>query len=886
MPVSCAAFGCKSRYTLQAREKGITFHRFPRSNPVLLEKWRIAMKRATSTGELWMPSRYQRLCSLHFKESCFDTTGQTKRLRGDVIPSIFNFPEHMQFKTEVSNNPPQETSEATTVNDPVMPVVEITEPPMEWAEPAEKDNVSSQVQLQDHLYFIPDVETLKRKLQASEDSRAQKEKELRNAKDREKRLRQTCPSIYQELGKKNLLTPQLHQRLLPYGDIPLELFKKLESEYSAQQRMFALTLHLYDAQAYKYLRNEVKLPLPGSRKMRQWLKSDCVKPGINTLVLEALLNKRQEHPQLYTRVCLVIDTIPIKKHITFDSHQNELIGFVNLGNGADVSSSREVANEALVMMLVGTAGDWKAPITYFLTRELTSGAQKQLLLHVLHELCDNGFEIVAVAMERQLRNEEMCTLLGCKIEDPRLLQTYFCLPDSENKHFILFDVTTERHLISDMLEVSGTIQGPDGGIMRQYVDDLMSLHKTAVIQAAGRCHLTEVFNQMMKAELMVNTLNNSVANFLSILQELKCDKFVDATATISFIQIMDRLFDILSSKCQRVTGDKGPVNHTNLQQKLSILQETKEYLLTLTNCDNTFLYQSPSGHAILGLLVNITSLISLLPSLLLTQDYVTTHSFSTDHLKVFYNGFRKAGVLDKEPTCDDIICSVRHLLSKCCLLNTYLYYQPSENVITFDNINEEQIPCNFRQHLPLVLQENGVMLPDHVYSSHVLNLMLLNSEMYITGWVIRKAFGVISCNKCRWALVTGDGPQDYRNAYHLLKLKNGRAFVPSLGAITTVLTAEKELYRMLKNDHFKQSSLPLLLEHRVLSILGSKDIFDLKEHISLTECGINNHYFQILRFLTSIYCSLRHAYIIRLSENRQYRHQVKQILTKNIEYFL
>ncbi|KAM4676070.1 DNA transposase THAP9 [Discoglossus pictus] len=877
MPVSCAASGCKSRYTLQAREKGITFHRFPRSNPVLLEKWRMAMKR----GELWMPSRYQRLCSLHFQEGCFDTTGQTKRLRGDVIPSIFHVSNNLQ--SEVSEEPPQVTPELAATSDPVIPEpAENPEPAVEMLKVKKDECFTSPVQLQDHLYFIPDVETLKRKLLASEDSRAQKEKELRNAKDREKRLRQTCPSIYQELSKKNLMTPELTQRLQPYGDIPLELFKKLESEYSAQQRMFALTLQLYDASAYRYLRNEMQLPLPGARKLRQWLKTDCDKPGINTLVLEALLYKMQEQPLLYTRACLALDTISLQQQIHFDSQQNELIGFVNLGKDADSSGSQQMASEVLVMTLVGTAGHWKAPIAYFFVNDLTADAQKQLVMHVLYELCDHGFEIVAITMERSQRNKDMCSLLGCKFSDPQQLQTHFCLPDSENKHYVLFDVVNEQRIISELLEECGTIHSPDGNIMWQYINDLMNLHKTTAIQMPRNQTFAsrDVFSHLMRAPLMVNPLSNTAAKCLTMLQELNCERFSGSTATISFIQIMDQLIDILTSKSRRANCHKGAVNVLNLQQKLSVLQETKEYLLALTVCDNSPLYQSPRGSAILGLLVNITSLVSLLPNLLLAQDHVTTHIFGPDHLNQVLNGIRKAGKLIKKPTAADVQDSISRQLSQCGLLNTDLPSHPLETNIHFLTTEEDCAPCIFKQQLQPVFQELSIALPDHFYSSPLLGQTFHNSEMYMAGWVVRKAYEHLSCNKCRWALVMEDMPQDFRNAYHLLQIKTGGTFLPSEGVVKTVLTAEKELYHMITNDTYKHNSFPLKLEHCVLSRLGTKDIFNLKDHITSTECGIDNHHFQLLRLVTSLYYGLRQAYVTRLTKRRQYQEYVKQILTK------
>ncbi|XP_075064754.1 DNA transposase THAP9 isoform X2 [Mixophyes fleayi] len=867
MPVSCAASGCKSRYTLEAREKGITFHRFPRSNPVLLDKWCRAMKRATVTGELWTPSRYQRLCSLHFQQSCFDTTGQTKRLRDDVIPSIFNFPEEIQ--NEVPESKVFDVTPPCSNDIPIVLEAQNGEPDEGMTAVNIDTSLHCQVQLQDHPYVIPDIETLKKKLQASEDSRAQKEKELRNAKDREKRLRQTFLSIYQELNKRNLLSSQLLETLQPYEDIPLELFRKPESEYTAQQRLFSLTLQLNDPLSYRYLKKEIKLPLPGPRRLRQWLKSDRESPGLNSSVLEALLQKKQTHPHLYTRTCIVVDTLSLQQNVTFNSQQNEFVGFVNLGTGGVGSGSQEVANEVLMFMLVGTSGHWKSPVAYFFVKSLTPQAQKQLLVHVLQELCENGIEIVAVLMERNPRNEEMCTLLGCAFTDPCQLQTHFSLPNSDYKHYVVFDVCYELQTVTDTIEELGSIQSADGVIMWQYINDLMNIHKT-----------TCMFPQLAKLSLLVNKLSDTVANALKFIQELNTEEFDGFRAIVSFIQIIGRLFDIFNSSSVRIQGDKGPVNHANLEQKLQILQETREYLLTLMTCDNVFLFQTSRAWCTVGLLVNITSITELLPYLLMDQDYVTTYRFQTHHLKEFFNSIRNTcGGSHLNPTALDVKFAVEKLLSEGGFIDLCV-----KNKVCFVHKSIGWNLPGYLQNIPCPFEETSIRLPGHIYSSCLLDVTVNNSEMFIAGWVVRKAFRQLSCNKCRWALVTDDRPQDFTSAYHLLQVKGGTThFVPSNGTFKTVQTAEKELYHMLKYDYYRHSASALMLEYHVLLTLGPTDIFNLKEHIAQTELNIDNHHFHLVRLLTSLYYALRKPYIAKITEANKLQALVKQTLTRSQE---
>jgi hypothetical protein len=52
-----------------------------------------------------------------------------------------------------------------------------------------------------------------------------------------------------------------------FTDVPIQLFKKTQKEYTADQRDFALTLHLYGPKAYEFLRSKKNIDLPSTRTM-------------------------------------------------------------------------------------------------------------------------------------------------------------------------------------------------------------------------------------------------------------------------------------------------------------------------------------------------------------------------------------------------------------------------------------------------------------------------------------------------------------------------------------------------------------------------------------------------------------------------------------------
>lgn len=76
----------------KSRPKPTYCYSFPKDEN-LRQQWVIATKRKN-----FMPTTASRLCSKHFQESDFEVGGIRRRLKKDVVPSIFEFPQHLQPK--------------------------------------------------------------------------------------------------------------------------------------------------------------------------------------------------------------------------------------------------------------------------------------------------------------------------------------------------------------------------------------------------------------------------------------------------------------------------------------------------------------------------------------------------------------------------------------------------------------------------------------------------------------------------------------------------------------------------------------------------------------------------------------------------------------------
>lgn len=181
MVFSCCAVICSNRQTAENKDNGVTFHRVPK-NKEQRKLWVQALCRIDlSTGQLWEPTNFSYICSQHFRPEDFDRTGQTVRLRKNVVPSVFLFPSNFQRKPVKKRT--TNTSQRTQASDVEVP----------WSKDKEAlenlDSSIAQAIASDHSYIITDSpRELKRKLDDLIEQAEILQQQLYNATHREKCL--------------------------------------------------------------------------------------------------------------------------------------------------------------------------------------------------------------------------------------------------------------------------------------------------------------------------------------------------------------------------------------------------------------------------------------------------------------------------------------------------------------------------------------------------------------------------------------------------------------------------------------------------------------------------------------------------------------------------
>lgn len=119
--------------------------------------------------------------------------------------------------------------------------------------------------------------------------------------------------------------------------------------YSEKLKSFAVTLHFYSAKAYDYVRKY--LHLPHADTIRRWASPYNVEPGYLADVMSALKLQREKDADM-SDVCLVFDSMSIRKQVIYDPSTQKYAGFINHGH-IQTSSYDQLATESLTLLVVG-----------------------------------------------------------------------------------------------------------------------------------------------------------------------------------------------------------------------------------------------------------------------------------------------------------------------------------------------------------------------------------------------------------------------------------------------------------------------------------------------------------------------------------------------------
>ncbi|KAL0150623.1 hypothetical protein M9458_054040 [Cirrhinus mrigala] len=341
--------------------------------------------------------------------------------------------------------------------------------------------------------------------------------------------------------------------------------------------------------AYKYVRETLDLGLPHPSTIRRWYRSNGGDPGFSKEVLASLQIKAAAAQA-----------------------GKKMLGYVDIGTKIE-SENIPIATEVLVLMVVCIHDHWKAPVVYFLTHGMTGSERATLVRQCILKLSDVGVKVVSLTCDGPSTHFSMLKDLGADLQ-PTTLNTSF--PNPSNSHrsiHVILDVCHMLKLVRNTLGSCGIIVDPCGNRIKwEYIKFLHNLQKDEGLHLGNKLRSAHIDwqTQKMKVNLAAQTISTSVADALRFCERhLQLPQFAGCEPTCKFLEIFDRLFDMMNSRNPFARGLKGPLRHANERTNMAFLMEAYNYIIGLKEPGITGrpLVATGKKTAFLGFLVAIKS---------------------------------------------------------------------------------------------------------------------------------------------------------------------------------------------------------------------------------------------------------------------------------------
>ncbi|KAL7396666.1 hypothetical protein ABVT39_009658 [Epinephelus coioides] len=265
---------------------------------------------------------------------------------------------------------------------------------------------------------------------------------------------------------------------------------------------------------------------------------------------------------------------------------------------------------------------------------------------------------------------------------PHTLQRWLCsVDDKPGLNKMMLDVLERRcqegqaeygcvALMLDAMAIRKHVYSPiattTGQINWKYINHLNDVPKKDGLHANKITDKHVYFeNHKIRVSLAAQTLSHSVSVALRTMRDLGYSQVKDCEATAEFIEMINRLFDTMNGHNPRAKGFKAPLGALNWMERKAFLSRASEYLLTLVTKDGTPLHRSKRYLSVIRFVINIDTLMLMIPELLQVQWYVLTYRFSQDHLELLFNSIRASGGWNNNRSARQFQAIFRRLMVRC-----------------------------------------------------------------------------------------------------------------------------------------------------------------------------------------------------------------------------
>ena len=812
--------------------------RFPLTNKPLLEKWENIIRSENNDKE-WQATSASRICSKHFS-TCDYIVAPSKdsscRIKKNAVPTIFS--------TTVSDNYGiSKTSRKKLVNH--CHLQSLTS--MSSKEKVSHDHTycQSSTTIDENIHQNAERPDLKIKLK-------RKIKSLQQQLRRTKAKQQTMSDIINELQQKLVMSSEDAEMMhCQFDAIQLSIFRDTKNNvarapcgrrYSDIVKEFAVTLHYYSPKAYEYVRSI--LPLPQPSLIRKWSSTLKCEPGFIKESFEAL-RKESSINHEKSDCCLVIDALSTRKQMLWDNQKDAYVGFVDYGPIPALKPDT-LATEAVVFLLVGTRSNWKCPIGYFLADKMSAQTQAELVKIALKMAAEAGLRVWTITADGTTVNVSMFKELGCEFgTEYDSFTTKFKHPSKEYFVYVILDPCHMLKLARNALAELKSLVDSEGNIISwHFFSSLKRIQEDEGFNLANKFtskHF-EFQKKKMNVALAAQTLSSSVADSIEFLNKtMKHKKFEQSNATVKFVRVIDRLFDMLNSRNPIGKGFKQPLRPERREIWEEILKTTAEYLLGLKTIQKDKLLSTHKRKTfIIGFVATIKSTLEMTHEMFSTNDpfkYLLTYKFSQDHIELLFSCIRAKGGWNNNPNCLQLKYALRKMLLRNAITasknaNCLTFETSSTSIIPFFHSTKHKAPLSEAatadDELQITLEEKFLCTQLNAYET---SEFVSNILFYIGGYLVSKLVNKLTCLSCKNCLISqfhGPTPDhDYcatryseisSAAAFTLFVNNGGLRIPSQSVYHVVEYSEKMFKQKVLNNINKTTRESKLKEKLVMLV--------------------------------------------------------------------
>ena len=783
------------------------------------------------------PTKTSYICSQHFLPTDYTDApfshylnkAPRKFLKKDAIPSLFEFPEHLQKKPSKERNPKKRVCEDKEVQ--------------------VQTEKQQKIQKLDHTYstnFSPTKMQVKLKEKIRKKNRI-----IKNLHQKNLRKERTIKGLIEKLKMSKMLSEESGATIINnFGHMTTEIFKNeiknstksYASRYSDQIKEFAVSLHYYSPRSYRFVRKYLSLPHPST--IRSWSAGIECEPGFLKKPLLYIAELAEDGQK---DCVIIIDEMAIKKETKWDPKSEKFVGNIDYGTikGEDPDN---IATNVLVIMISGLKKPWYVPLAYFLTNKLNADILSQLILESIKMLHETGCLVHAVIFDGAAKNIGMAEKLGCNI---RLLEGSFPNPSqTTNKIHVIFDICHMIKLARNAFSDMKNFFKPNGEkISWEHILALYRTQQKDILHLGNKLKSKHIKwqNHKMKVSVATQIFSHSVYAAITYLRKLKLKGLEDSKPTCDFILLMNDMFDMLNSKSKFGKRTKQPINLDNFYEIESKLKDGVNFLKSLKGTSGLPLKQGPRKTFIIGFYISALSILAICKNLLQRTEspfeYVLTYRFSQDTLEMHFSKIRGRFGWNNNPTALQFKYALRSLLLK----NKIETPTTANCVLQASERDTENETCKTDPRISTLLLSSNEWRDDVLY--------------YISGYIVQKLLKFIDCPECAGALYdTSDVPGNNWLAQRksLLSCKKyGALKLPSQSVFKVVSCADRVVRKSLCTWSSFTKKVKLAVTTSVLqetrnSVFTSIQVHSMENHV-LDSDFRDDHITVIIKLIVNIY---------------------------------